>query len=245
MDRLARTVRQQVALGRLLPLGGAGDPAWIAESAAVRLLRGAAAGVAGVRVGRVAVAPADEEAAAPGAAPAGAPLGALPHLPLRVDAAFEAAAGEPVQVAAERLREALWVAARDAVGLDVAVVDLRVTGLIEDGDGPGAEPGPEAAEPAEPAEASEASEEVGPGIVRTEAEAAAAAVRAVPGVARLSGRLVGLGPGVRVVAGPGGATAVQVQIEVAPGHVPLRVARDAAGAARSATNAATAAVVVT
>ncbi|MEC3993360.1 hypothetical protein VSR01_07300 [Actinacidiphila sp. DG2A-62] len=81
--------------------------------------------------------------------------------------------------------------------------------------------------------------------MRTEAEAAAAAVRAVPGVARLSGRLVGLGPGVRVVAGPGGATAVQVQIEVAPGHVPLRVARDAAGAARSATNAATAAVVVT
>ncbi len=241
MDRLARTVRQQVALGRLLPLGGAGDPAWIVESAAVRLLRGAASGVPGVRVGRVTVAPADEEAAAsgaaPGTAPAGAPLGALPHLPLRVDAAFEAAAGEPVQVAAERLREALWVAARDAVGLDVAAVDLRVTGLIEDGGGPGAEPGAEAA--------ADAPDEVGPGIVRTEAEAAAAAVRAVPGVARLSGRLVGLGPGVRVVPGPGGATAVQVQIEVAPGHVPLRVARDAAGAARSATAAATATVVVT
>ncbi|NUP44036.1 MAG: nucleopolyhedrovirus P10 family protein, partial [Streptomyces sp.] len=51
MDRLARTVREQVALGRLLPLGGAGDAAWITESAAVAVLRRAADALPGVRLG--------------------------------------------------------------------------------------------------------------------------------------------------------------------------------------------------
>ncbi|MGM7444871.1 hypothetical protein ACPW7O_26180, partial [Streptomyces tunisiensis] len=41
-DRWTRMVRQQVGLGRLLPLGGPYDGAWIAERAAGGVLRDAA-----------------------------------------------------------------------------------------------------------------------------------------------------------------------------------------------------------
>ncbi|MEO3767872.1 hypothetical protein [Streptomyces sp. B5E4] len=45
-----RAVREQVGLGRLLPLGAAADGTWIAERAAAGVLRRAAAGVPGARV---------------------------------------------------------------------------------------------------------------------------------------------------------------------------------------------------
>ncbi|WP_344296169.1 hypothetical protein, partial [Streptomyces synnematoformans] len=45
-----RAVREQVGLGRLLPLGAAADGAWIAERAAASVLRHAAAEVRGARV---------------------------------------------------------------------------------------------------------------------------------------------------------------------------------------------------
>ncbi|MYS19117.1 nucleopolyhedrovirus P10 family protein, partial [Streptomyces sp. SID4948] len=129
MDRLTRSVREQVALGRLLPLGGPQDLAWITESAAVRALRQAAAGMSGVRLREVAVLPADWDEAE---LPAGAPTGALPHLPVRVEAAFDAAADEPLPLTAQRLRDVLWEAAADGVGLRVSAVDLRITGLLAD-----------------------------------------------------------------------------------------------------------------
>ncbi|MEO3845135.1 hypothetical protein [Streptomyces sp. B22F1] len=60
-----QAVREQVGLGRLLPLGGAADGTWIAERAAAGVLRRAAAGVREARVTglRVGLAdPGDEEA---------------------------------------------------------------------------------------------------------------------------------------------------------------------------------------
>ncbi|MFW6689638.1 hypothetical protein [Streptomyces sp. MAR4 CNX-425] len=57
-----QAVREQVALGRLLPLGDAADGAWIAERAASGVLRRAAAGVRGVRVTALRVEPADRYA---------------------------------------------------------------------------------------------------------------------------------------------------------------------------------------
>ncbi|MYU64115.1 nucleopolyhedrovirus P10 family protein, partial [Streptomyces sp. SID69] len=51
-DAWTQVVRHQVGLGRLLPLGGPGDGAWIAEDAAGAALRVAVAdGLPGVRLG--------------------------------------------------------------------------------------------------------------------------------------------------------------------------------------------------
>ncbi|MFG1810220.1 nucleopolyhedrovirus P10 family protein [Streptomyces sp. NPDC049040] len=226
MDRLARTVKEQVALGRLLPLGEAGDAAWITESAAVDALRRAAGTLRGVRLGTVALAldTGAQDAPEPRDAGEAAPVGALAHLPLRITAAFEAALDEPLPHSADRLRAALWATARDRLGVPVHAVDLAVTGLI-DGEVP-RDPVLEGVvvdggdSPKELAE----DQAVGP-AARVEA-----AALAVPGVLRLTRRLAGLGGGVRVrdtAAGEGTAAGrrVQVQFAVAAGHRPYLVAR--------------------
>jgi hypothetical protein len=231
MDRLARTVREQVALGRLLPLGDPDDDAWITERATVRALRWTAAGLSGVRLGTVSLALADGD----GDVPETAPVGALPHLPVRIEASFEATAEEPLPLAADRLRDVLWTTARDGLGIAVSAVDLRVTGLL-DGDDTGrteldaAEPGTEL----EPLDAD------GPVVVgvRGPVDAVAAAALSVPGVVRLSARPVGLGPGVRIQDSTGPdevpGRRVQVQIAVSPGHRPLEVVRAVAAAVGAA-----------
>jgi hypothetical protein len=251
-DRLTRTVREQVALGRLLPLGGPDDAVWITEEAAVGVLRHSCAALPGVRLGEVEVdlVPAEGPTAA---VPGAAPMGALPHGPVRIGAGFEAGADEPLPVAADRLRSALWESARNALGLDVWAVDLRVTGLLED-DG--------AAGPADAGDSGRggdaAEPEAGPGIGPPGvAETVEAAARAVPGVLRLTRRLAGFGTGLRVrdhTSEEGGPQApgrqVQVQIAVAPDRVPLEVARAvvaavSAAAVPGAPGPVTAAVVVT
>ncbi|MFI1091518.1 hypothetical protein [Streptomyces sp. NPDC020917] len=89
MDRFGTAVRAQVALGRLLPLGGPDDPLWITESAAVRVLRQAGARQ-GTRLGRVRIRLAEsldphgeEPPAGPLSQPAdgdtGGPSGVVPH----------------------------------------------------------------------------------------------------------------------------------------------------------------------
>ncbi|MFS4097347.1 nucleopolyhedrovirus P10 family protein, partial [Streptomyces sp. AF1A] len=50
-DTWTQAVRHQLGLGRLLPLGGSRDGAWIAERAATAVLVRAADGVPGVRLG--------------------------------------------------------------------------------------------------------------------------------------------------------------------------------------------------
>ncbi|WNI19552.1 nucleopolyhedrovirus P10 family protein [Actinacidiphila sp. ITFR-21] len=244
MDRLTRTVREQTALGRLLPLGGPGDTAWITESAAVLVLRRAADGLPGVRLREAGVHLVDWEVAD---VPAAAPVGALPHRPVRVEAAFEAAADEPLPLTAQRLRDTLWDAATAGLGLAVTAVDLRITGLLPDG--PAA---PAAAEVLEGVVVPDPEE--GPVSARSgPAAAVGAAALAVPGVQRLSRRPTGLGPGVRVRDVPADAPTarhVQVRIAVAPGYVALAVARAVAAAVTAAAGpgapgAVAAAVVVT
>ncbi len=125
----------------MLPLGGPGDGAWLAESAARSVLCGSAARVAGVRVTRLRVSLVER-----GAAPLSpdayvvavpSPPSALPPGPLRISAEFQAATTEPLATAADRLRRALGSAAAERLGLVVTEVDLRVTGLMEGGGGLG------------------------------------------------------------------------------------------------------------
>ncbi|MFD9883550.1 hypothetical protein ACFWZT_19070 [Streptomyces alboflavus] len=134
-DGWTSAVRHQLGLGRMLPLGGPGDGAWLAESAARSVLRGSAARVAGVRVTRLRVSLVER-----GAAPLSpdtyvvavpSPPSALPPGPLRISAEFQAATTEPLATAADRLRRALGSAAAERLGLVVTEVDLRVTGLME------------------------------------------------------------------------------------------------------------------
>ncbi|MEV0505515.1 hypothetical protein AB0I84_49205, partial [Streptomyces spectabilis] len=62
-DGWASVVRRQLGLGRVLPLGGAGDGAWLTEAAATAVLRRAAERVTGARLTSVRLALADPDAA--------------------------------------------------------------------------------------------------------------------------------------------------------------------------------------
>ncbi|MEU3886502.1 nucleopolyhedrovirus P10 family protein [Streptomyces sp. NPDC029041] len=137
-DRWTQAVRHQLGIGRLLPLGDARDGAWIAERAAEEVLRRAVWDAPGVRLGMLRIAVADTADTAEPAVPA--PPSALPPGPLRVTAEFAATASQPLPATATLLRETLATAASGRLGLTVAEVDLRVTGLLdEDEEGP-AEP---------------------------------------------------------------------------------------------------------
>ncbi|MFJ3338361.1 nucleopolyhedrovirus P10 family protein [Streptomyces sp. NPDC086766] len=127
-DGWTRTVRHQLALGRILPLGGPNDGAWIVERAAEAVLRRAAGRTPGVRLGTLRITLADPASARDPAVPA--PPSALPPGDLRVSADFAATADEPLPTTAARLRETLATAAARALGLTVTEVDLRVTALL-------------------------------------------------------------------------------------------------------------------
>lgn len=123
-------VRQQVGLGRFLPLGGRHDGAWIAERAAGAVLRRAAErDVPEVRMDGIRIGLADPGAAAEPAVPA--PPSALPPGPLRLTAEFAATAAWPLPETVSRLRAALAVTATERIGLEVTEVDLRVTDLLD------------------------------------------------------------------------------------------------------------------
>ena len=145
-DGWTKAVREQLGLGRVLPLGGPHDGAWITESAARAALRRAAESLPGLSLGRLRISSVDsggkqsEDAGGYGhetAVPP--PPSALPPGPLRVTADLAAMAGpaaEPLPATAARLRQALFTAAADRLGLTVAEVDLRVTHLVETDTGP-------------------------------------------------------------------------------------------------------------
>ncbi len=214
-DGWTRTVREQLGLGRLLPLGEARDGAWIAERAARAVLVGAAGGVAGVWPGGLRIGLASPEAAGEPSVPA--PPGALPPGPLRVTADFAVAVdrvtAEPLPVTASRLR-AVLAEASGLLGLVVTDVDLRVTGLLD------ALPGSSGsdAEPRRAAAVDRGDEDE----VRV-----AEAVGAVAGVARLTGVL---GRAVQVSEVPGEVAAlarrhVRVEVAVDAGLSAVEVAR--------------------
>ncbi|MFF0746081.1 nucleopolyhedrovirus P10 family protein [Streptomyces sp. NPDC004111] len=218
---LARAVRQRLGLGRLLPLGGAADGCWLAESAAVEVLRRACATVDGVVLGPLRVGPA-EPGAERGSPVVPPPPGSLPPGPLAVRAECEAAPEEPLPATARRLRAVLHTAAAERLGLVVTEVDLRVTGLLDaSGEGPPAtgptgRSGPAQAPPGAPAGPEDPAGGEGPEAL------AARAAAAVPGVARLSPVLGGR-PVHHDAAAPAGPH-VRVELAVTGGHRALDVA---------------------
>ncbi|MEU9337587.1 nucleopolyhedrovirus P10 family protein [Streptomyces sp. NPDC048290] len=220
-EQWARVVRRQVGLGRLLPLGGARDGAWITEDAAADALRRAVRDMAGARLGALRIAPAGPGPAQEPVVPA--PPSALPPGPLRVTADFSATAVEPLPTVAARLRDALGEAASGRLGLTVTEIDLRVTALLDESGeraATGDRDGSSSVRPSESrpgggegkGEGEESSEdgqvprtggrEAAPGGepdggATDEARVATAAL-AVPGVTGLTGRLGGLGRAVHI-----------------------------------------------
>ncbi|MEV5884351.1 nucleopolyhedrovirus P10 family protein [Streptomyces sp. NPDC052020] len=211
-DRLTRAVREQLGLGRFLPLGGPRDGAWITERAVRGVLREAASGVAGVRLDGVRVAPADPGRADEPVVPP--PPSGLPPGPLRVTADCAATASEPLPAAAARLRAAL-AAAAGRLGLTVEEVDLRVTGLLEE---TGTEAAPRDEAPGAPAAVPAEGDE----------GRAAAAALAVAGVTRLTaalGRPVRVGEGAHAREAALSPRHVRVELAVGADHRAVEVAR--------------------
>ncbi|QKV95665.1 hypothetical protein HUT19_31220 [Streptomyces sp. NA02950] len=204
--QLAHAVRQQLRLGRLLPVGGPQDGTWLTEQAAEGVLRRAAAGVPGVRLDRLRIGPTDPDAVGVPAVPS--PPSALPPVPLRIDAECGATVDEPLPVAADRLRAALLGAATDRLGLAVDTVDLRVAEVLDGPPPPLSPPGkPDAGRPVSP-ETSGSREAV-----------AAAAATAVPGVTRLA-PVLGSSRGVHT-----DGAHLRLELAVAADHHALDVAR--------------------
>lgn len=252
-DRWIRTVRQQVGLGRLLPLGGPRDGAWIFERAAAVVLRRAVARAdPGIRLDGLRIALAAPEDVGEPVVPA--PPSALPPGSLRVTARFAAPAAEPLPVTADRLRAVLSRAAAERIGLVVAEVDLEVAELLdaETGTaGPAAESGPPGSAvdgPADaPFEGRGGTPTEGRGGTPTEVpesgggsdeDRIAVAALAVPGVSRLTGalgRAVHLAPSPQApdgVALPG--RHVRVDLAVGADHRALDVARSVRAAVSAA-----------
>ncbi|MFF2366862.1 nucleopolyhedrovirus P10 family protein [Streptomyces sp. NPDC058122] len=222
-DRWTQAVRQQLGLGRLLPLGLALDGAWITEEAAGRVLRHETAAVEGVRLGALRIALADPDLAGTPAVPP--PPSALPPGPLRVTAEFRASVDptapgvESLPAVAARLRLAVVSAATRLLGLDVTEVDLRVTDLLEgeaEDEAPPSRPAGDVRAtpvPRDPEEARIASE-----------------VLAVPGVTRLTDSL---GRPVHVESAPASASTepalprrhIRVELEVSGDERAVDVAR--------------------
>ncbi|MEZ3180580.1 nucleopolyhedrovirus P10 family protein [Streptomyces pimonensis] len=239
VDRLTLAVRQQVGLGRILPLGGARDGAWIAEQAVETVLRREVVRNApGVRLNGVRIGLADPEAATdePVVPP---PPSALPPGPLRLTVEFAATAAQPVPVTAARLRTVLAEAVVERIGLSVTSVDLRVTELLDAEAVPVSVPvvGPE------PDSVSEPSSDGGD----SEAGRVAAAALTVAGVSRLTGTL---GRSVHLTEHPAGGALprrhVRVDLALVADACALDVARDVRSAVASApTGGSTVAVLIT
>lgn len=258
-DRWTRTVRQQLGLGRLLPLGGPRDGAWIFERAAGAVLRHAVARVEpGVRLDGLRIALAAPEDAGEPVVPA--PPSALGPGSLRVTARFATTAADPLPVTADRLRAVLSRAAAERIGLVVTEVDLVVTELLdaeagtagpaaesragEAANGPGYGPAaaPFEGRPGTPPEGrpdtpSDVPSDA-PGFGGSDEDRVAAAALAVPGVSRLAGalgRAVHLAPSPQA---PGGVALTgrhaRVDLAVGADHRALDVARSV----RSAVSAA-------
>ncbi|MEU6017340.1 hypothetical protein ABZ826_25810 [Streptomyces sp. NPDC047515] len=206
-DGWAAAVRQRLGPGRLLPLGGPADGAWISERAAVAVLRDAVGGPGpGPVLGELRIRVADPDGApAPEVEP---PPSALPPGPLRMEATMSAMSGRPLPAAASALRSELLTAAGQRLGLVVAEVDIRVTELLDAPARPVRAPAPAGVPTARPQGAA--------GI-------AAAAVPGVVTLTRVLGDAVHTGP-----------DHVRVELATDPDHRALDVARAVRGAVAAA-----------
>ncbi|WHX21742.1 nucleopolyhedrovirus P10 family protein [Streptomyces malaysiensis subsp. malaysiensis] len=212
-DRLAQTVREQLRLGRLLPLGEREDGSWITERAAAEVLGRAATEVPDAHLGSLRIAPADPDAVEGPAVPP--PPSALPPGPLRIAAECGATLAEPLPVTADRLRDVLLAAAADRLGLLVEAVDIRVTEVLEELPAlrhhqppPPPRPRPQSPPPAAGSPAPDST-----------AAAVGRAIASVPGVARLA-PVLGSPRAVRIE-----GAHIRVELAVAAGHRAVDVAR--------------------
>jgi hypothetical protein len=212
-DRLTQAVRHQLGLGRLLPLGEAGDGTWVTEATAAAALRTAAsAAVPGVRLNGVRLGLSDVGAVGEPAVPP--PPSALPPGPLTLTADLAVPAYRPVPALADDLRHALLAAAERDWGLPLRTVDLRVTELLEEPYTPdGASSGVRASGASSGARPGAASSGVPLSSAASGglAHEVASAVLAVDGVDRLAPVL---GPALPLPSGRAGPRAVRV---TAPG----------------------------
>ncbi|MFF7266014.1 nucleopolyhedrovirus P10 family protein [Streptomyces sp. NPDC008159] len=224
-DGWTNAVRQQLGLGRVLPLGGPHDGAWITEAAAEAVLRRATASMRGVRLGTLRIALAEPAGAGAPAVPA--PPSALPPGPLRVTADFLASAvppTEPFPVTAARLRAGLAEAAAERLGLAVTEIDLRMTDLLG-ADEPGGPP-PQGAPATAGSPGDRAPARPVPQGDGEESRVTAAAL-GVPGVSRLTGALGGPGRAVHIDTGPAlPRRHVRVELAVTEGRRAVDVARE-------------------
>ncbi|MER6356935.1 nucleopolyhedrovirus P10 family protein [Streptomyces sp. NPDC001634] len=239
-QRWTQTAGRQTGLGRLLPLGGPRDGAWIAEGAAVSGLRHALDGTRGVRLGALRIVLADPEDGGTSHAVEAVgeyetavppPPGALPPGPLRIGAEFAvvvdptAPDAEPLPTTAARLRFVLAMAAAERLGLTVTEVDLHVTGLLDEEPAAVRSPAPPPSAERDPA--------LGP-----DESAVASAVRPVPGVVRLMGAFGGLGRAVHIEERQDEAALprrhVRVEVAVAADRRAVDVARAVRGAVTEA-----------
>ncbi|WP_274916381.1 hypothetical protein [Streptomyces sp. WZ-12] len=223
---LARAVRAQLGLGRVLPLGGPADGAWISERAARTALLRSPGTPPDIRLGALRLTlDAPDDAPAPTVPP---PPSALPPGPLRLTADVTAPPDRPLPPLAARLRTALLTAAEHDLGLRLTAVDLRITDLLDEpaADAPRDEASPGATEAAVPcagAETGAPDRGTPPGPqAPTDPDDLAARILAVPGVARLAPALAGRS---RPVARTDDGTHVLIQLATAAGHRPLDVAR--------------------
>ncbi|ANS64325.1 hypothetical protein SLINC_2101 [Streptomyces lincolnensis] len=233
MDRWARAVRHQLGLGRLLPLGGARDGAWISEQAAGAVLGRAAREMRGLRLGPVRIGLADPADVREPVVPP--PPGALPPGPLLVTAEFAATASEsePLPATAARLR-ARVVAASEGLGLAVAEVDLRVTDLLdEEPEPPAEEPRPDPVRPPGPAAATQSDGDGGANGDERRAAEAALGVRGVDRLTGVLGRPVHIGEQ-RDEAAALSRRHVRLELAVSAGHRALDVAREVRAAVEQA-----------
>ncbi|MGW1103539.1 hypothetical protein [Streptomyces sp. NPDC002540] len=207
-DGWTAAVRRRLGPGRLIPLGGPADGAWISERAAVAVLRDAVGGPGpGAVLGELRIRVADPDGApAPEVEP---PPSALPPGPLWMEATMSAMSDRPLPAAASALRSALLTAAGRRLGLVVAGADLRVTELLD--------------APARPPVRAPAP--VGVPAARPQGPAGIAAA-AVPGVVTLTRVL-----GDAVHTGP---DHVRVELATDPDHRALDVARAVRGAVAAA-----------
>ncbi|WP_427167612.1 nucleopolyhedrovirus P10 family protein [Streptomyces sp. C1-1] len=210
-DEWTRVVRHRLRLGRLLPLGGRRDGAWISEEAAGAALRRATGELRGVRLDALRIALADPRDTDEPVVPP--PPSALPPGPLRVTVDFAASAAEPLPATAARLRTTLADAATELIGLTVTEVDLQVTSLLDEEPQPVPVASPEPPPGGEPAAGEETR--------------VASAALSVPGVARLT---AGLGRAVHIEERQREGTLpgrhARVEIAVRADHRAVEVARE-------------------
>ncbi|MEU7435905.1 hypothetical protein AB0B07_34445 [Streptomyces sioyaensis] len=224
-NQWAQAVRTQLGIGRVLPLGGPADGSWITEQAAAGVLRTAAGTPPGVRLGSLRLSVADPDRAPEPAVPA--PPSALPPGPLRIEADFAATGDRPLPTVADQVRAALLEASIRELGLVVAAVDLRVSGLLDEAEAPQAPPAAPSGGPAAAPVTEERS-----GATQDGAARIATVVLDVAGVARLA-PVLGSSRPVRLTDGH-----ALIQLATAPGHRAL----DVSAAVRQAVAAAPPAV---